>query len=38
LGVEELGDEVPYSVGVVFLEEVAAVWEGGEVGPIYGLT
>ena len=31
-GVEELGDEVPYSFGVVFLEEVAAVWEGGELG------
>jgi|GEM_PF-3602318 len=24
-GVEELGDELPYSSGVVFLEEVAAV-------------
>ena len=31
-GVEELGDELPYSFGVVFLEEVAAVWEGGELG------
>ena len=31
-GGEELGDELPYSFGVVFLEEVAAVWEGGELG------
>ena len=30
--VEELGDELPYSFGFVFLEEVAAVWEGGELG------
>ena len=31
-GVEELGDELGYSFGFVFLEEVAAVWEGGELG------
>ena len=32
MGVEELGDELPYSFGGVFLEEVAAVGEGGELG------
>jgi hypothetical protein len=32
MGVEELGHEAPYSFWVVFLEEVAAVWEGGELG------